>query len=80
LGIDTKEVAEVGKKVLAKQVKNIVEKKLENQAAIDQATQNEVDRIVNETESVDAEGNKKMNYIPFVIGGALVLYFITKKK
>ena len=80
LGIDTKEVAEVGKKVLAKQVKNIVEKNLENQAAIDQATQNEVDRIVNETESVDAEGNKKMNYIPFVIGGALVLYFITKKK
>ena len=80
LGIDTKEVAEIGKKVLAKQVKNIVEKKLENQAAIDQATQNEVDRIVNETESVDSEGNKKMNYIPFVIGGALVLYFITKKK
>jgi len=80
LGIDTEQVAEVGKRVLAKQVKNIVEKNLENQAMIDQASQAEVDRIVNETESVDAAGNRKMNYIPFVIGGALVLYFITRKK
>lgn len=80
LGIDTKEVAEVGKRVLAKQVKNVVEKNLENQAAIDQATQDEVDRIVNQTEQVDQDGKSRMNYIPFIVGGALVLYFVTRKK
>ena len=80
LGIDTKEVAEVGKRVLAKQVKNVVEKNLENQANIDQATQEEVDRIVSQTDQVDADGQKKMNYIPFIVGGALVLYFVTRKK
>lgn len=80
MGIDTKEVAEVGKRVLAKQVKNVVEKNLENQAAIDQATQDEVDRIVNQTKQIDQDGKSKMNYIPFIVGGALVLYFITQKK
>ena len=80
LGVDVKEVTEVGKRVLAKQVKNVVEKNLENQAEIDQATQDEVDRIVNETESVNEDGTKKTNYIPFIIGGALVLYFISRKK
>lgn len=80
LGIDVKEVSEVGKRVLAKQVKNVVEKNLENQERLDQASQDEVDRIVNQTEGVEPDGTKKMNYIPFVVGGALVLYLISRKK
>lgn len=80
LGIDTKEVAEVGKRVLAKQVKNVVEKNLENEAAIDQATANEVNEIVNRAEGVDQDGKPVINYLPFIIGGAVVLYFVTRKK
>jgi hypothetical protein len=80
LGIDTKEVAEVGKRVLAKQVKNVVEKNLENEAAIDQATANEVNEIVNRAEGVDKDGKPVINYLPFIIGGAVVLYFVTRKK
>lgn len=80
LGIDTKEVAEVGKRVLAKQVKNVVEKNLENEAAIDQATANEVNEIVNRAEGVDQNGKPVINYLPFIIGGAVVLYFVTRKK
>lgn len=80
LGIDTKEVAEVGKRVLAKQVKNVVEKSLENEAAIDQATANEVNEIVNRAEGVDQDGKPVINYLPFIIGGAVVLYFVTRKK
>jgi len=80
LGIDVKEVSEVGKRVLAKQVKNVVEKKLETDAQIEQASQDEVDRIVNQADNFNADGSKKINYLPIVIGGALVIYLISRKK
>ena len=80
LGIDVKEVSEVGKRVLAKQVKNVVEKKLETDAQMEQASLDEVDRIVNQAENFNADGSKKMNYLPIVIGGALVIYLISRKK
>jgi hypothetical protein len=80
LGIDVKEVAEVGKRVLSKQVKNVVEKRLESDAKVEQATQDEVDRIVNQAENFNADGSKKMNYLPIVIGGAVIIYLISRKK
>ena len=80
LGIDVKEVAEVGKQVLAKQVKNVVEKKLEADAKVEQASQDEIDTIVNQAENFNLDGSKKMNYLPIVIGGALVIYLISRKK
>jgi hypothetical protein len=80
LGIDVKEVSEVGKRVLAKQVKNVVEKRLESDAQMEQASQDEVDRIVNQTENFNADGSKKINYLPIVIGGAVIIYLISRKK
>ena len=80
LGIDVKEVSEVGKRVLAKQVKNVVEKKLETDAKIEQASQDEIDRIVNQTDNFNVDGSKKMNYLPIVIGGAVIIYLISRKK
>jgi hypothetical protein len=80
LGIDVKEVSEVGKRVLAKQVKNVVEKKLQSDSRMEQATQDEVDRIVNQTDNFNADGSKKMNYLPIVIGGAVIIYLISRKK
>jgi hypothetical protein len=80
LGIDVKEVSEVGKRVLAKQVKNVVEKKLEADAQVEQANQDEVDRIVNQAENFNPDGSKKMNYLPIVIGGAVIIYLISRKK
>ena len=80
LGIDVKEVSEVGKRVLAKQVKNVVEKKLETDAKIEQASQDEINRIVNQTDNFNADGSKKMNYLPIVIGGAVIIYLISRKK
>ena len=78
LGIDVKEVTEVGKKLLAKQIKNVVESKLESDAKLEEASQNEVDKILNQSSNLDKNG-KPINYIPFVIGGALVIYLISKK-
>lgn len=80
LGIDVKEISEVGKRVLAKQVKNVVEKNLEADAAMQQASQDEIDQIVNQAENFNADGTPKTNYLPFVIGGALVIYLISRKK
>ena len=80
IGVDAEQVLEVGKRVLATQVKNVVEKNLENQERLDQAAEDEVDKIVNNATSVDANGKPVTNYLPFIVGGALVLYFITRKK
>jgi len=80
IGVDTEQVLEVGKRVLANQVKNVVEKNLENQERLDQAAADEVDQIVNNATSVDENGKPVVNYLPFIVGGALVLYFITRKK
>jgi hypothetical protein len=80
LGLDVKEISEVGKRVLAKQVKNVVEKNLEADAAMQQASQEEIDRIVNDSDQFNPDGSKKMNYLPIVIGGALVIYLISRKK
>jgi hypothetical protein len=80
LGIDVKEISEVGKRVLAKQVKNVVEKNLEADAIMEQASQEEIDRIVNDSDQFNADGSKKMNYLPIVIGGALIIYLISRKK
>jgi organic hydroperoxide reductase OsmC/OhrA len=80
LGIDVKEVSEVGKRVLAKQVKNVVEKRLESDAQMEQASQDEVDRIVNQAENFNADGSKKINYLPIVIGGSVIIYLISRKK
>ena len=80
LGIDVKEVSEVGKRVLSKQIKNVVEKKLQSDARIEQASQDEIDRIVNQVDNTNADGSKKMNYLPIVIGGAVIIYLISRKK
>jgi hypothetical protein len=80
LGIDVNEVSEVGKRILAKQVKNVVEKRLESDAKIEQASQDQVDRIVNQTDNFNPDGSKKMNYLPIVIGGAVIIYLISREK
>jgi hypothetical protein len=80
LGIDVKEISEVGKRVLAKQVKNVVEKNLEADATMQQASQDEIDRIVSDSDQFNPDGSKKMNYLPIVIGGALIIYLISRKK
>ena len=47
---------------------------------IEQASQDEIDRIVNQTDNFNADGSKKINYLPIVIGGAVIIYLISRKK
>jgi hypothetical protein len=75
LGIDAKEIGESAKQILAKQIQNIADKRADDQQAKNQNFNQEVNTIVDESQVA-----KKTNYIPYLIGGGLVIYFISKKK
>ena len=76
LGIDAKELGESAKQILAKQIQNVVDKQQEIQKTEAQDFNRNVETIV---ESAEAPGTKT-NYLPYLIGGGLVIYLISKKK
>jgi hypothetical protein len=75
IGIDAKELGDSAKQILAKQVKNIVDKQEEKQIAQDQKFNRNVERIV---DSAQAPATKN-NLLPYVIGGGVLLFLIAKK-
>jgi hypothetical protein len=77
LGIDAKELGESAKQILAKQVQNVVDKAQEKQKAEAQDFNKNVETIV---ESAEVPSATKTNYLPYLIGGGLVIYLISKKK
>ncbi len=77
LGIDAKELGESAKQILAKQVQNVVDKAQEKQKAEAQDFNRNVETIVDSAEMSKAT---KTNYLPYLIGGGLVIYLISKKK
>jgi hypothetical protein len=77
IGIDAKELGDSAKQILAKQVQNVVDKQQEKQKAEAQDFNRNVEKIV---ESAEMPAPKKQNYLPYLIGGGLVIYLISKKK
>jgi hypothetical protein len=77
LGIDAKELGDSAKQILAKQVQNIVDKQQDKQKEEQQEFDNNVEKIV---ESAQAPVTTKKNYLPYLIGGGLIIYLISKKK
>jgi len=75
LGLDPKEIAEAGKKLLSKTIKNVVEKQLEKDDEFEMMEDDQVNEVLRNSESMDFK-----KYIPFVAGGALLLYIISRKK
>jgi hypothetical protein len=76
LGIDAKELGESAKQILAKQVQNIVDKQQDKQQTQDQDFNRNVERIVDSAEMPAAQ---KQNYLPYLIGGGLLIFLIAKK-
>jgi hypothetical protein len=74
LGIDAKELGESAKQILAKQVQNIVDKQKDKQDVQNQDFNRNVERIVDSAQAPAV----KTNYLPYLIGGGLVIYFISK--
>jgi hypothetical protein len=75
LGIDAKELGDSAKQILAKQVQNIVDKQQEQQQKQNIEFNNNVERIV-DSASTPAT---KTNYLPYIIGGGLIIFLIAKK-
>jgi hypothetical protein len=76
LGIDAKELGDSAKQILAKQVQNVVDKQQEKQKAEAQNFNKNVERIV---ESAEMPAAQKQNYLPYLIGGGLLIFLIAKK-
>ena len=76
LGIDAKELGDSAKQILAKQVQNIVDKQQEKQKTEDQQFNQNVERIV---DSANMPVQQKTNYLPYIIGGGLIIFLIAKK-
>jgi len=90
IGIDPAELVQIGKDAINAKAQELAKKALEPKAA-DLATDIDVsDQVFEETpatmdvtstpEFKQATTTGKMNYLPLVIGGAAVAYFLTRKK
>lgn len=78
IGIDAKELGESAKQILAKQVQNIVDKQQDKQEVQDQDFNRNVERIVDSAQVSPVQ--TKMNYLPIIIGGGVILYLVSRKK
>jgi hypothetical protein len=78
LGIDAKELGESAKQILAKQVQNIVDKQQDKQQVQDQDFNRNVERIVDSAQVSPVQ--TKINYLPIIIGGGVILYLVSRKK
>jgi len=78
IGIDAKELGESAKQILAKQVQNIVDKQQDKQEVQDQDFNRNVERIVDSAKVSPVQ--TKMNYLPIIIGGGVILYLVSRKK
>lgn len=90
VGIDPAELVEIGKKALNEKAQELAKKALEPKAA-ELATDIDVSDQVIDTEPMSVTSTPvfdktattatpKMNYLPFLIGGAAVIYLVTRKK
>jgi hypothetical protein len=88
IGIDPAELVQVGKDALNKRAQELAKKALEPKAATE-ATNIDVADQVFEPSDLQATtdmapaattATKKPNFLPLLIGGAAVIYFVTRKK
>lgn len=92
IGIDPAELVQIGKDALNQKAQELAKKALEPKAAkeavnVDVADQVFPDETAAPSEQITAEQAKTVqtvtpapNYLPLIIGGAAVIYFITKKR
>lgn len=78
VGIEPKEILESGKEILAKQIKNAVDKNLKIDREYEDISDAEVNEAVDQALQDQTAGG--MNYLPYILGGGLILVFLMKKK
>lgn len=77
LGVDPKEIADAGKKLLGDKIKQVVNNQLQKSEDAQLQQQEQVESVVQTSEGSQSTFVK---YLPYVIGGILVIYFVSKKR
>lgn len=88
IGIDPAELVQVGKDALNKRAQELAKKALEPKAASEATNIDIADQVFEPAElqattdmaPAQTTATKKPNFLPLLIGGAAVLYFVTRKK
>ena len=88
IGIDPAELVQVGKDALNKKAQELAKKALEPKAASEATNIDIADQVFEPAElqattdmaPATTTVTKKPNFLPLLIGGAAVLYFVTRKK
>jgi hypothetical protein len=88
IGIDPAELVQVGKDALNKRAQELAKKALEPRAASEATNIDIADQVFEPAElqattdmaPATTTVTKKPNFLPLLIGGAAVLYFVTRKK
>jgi hypothetical protein len=89
IGIEPDELVQVSKDALNKRAQQLAKKALEPKAATDAQNIDIADQIferptemepITDMAPVSTTTTKKPNFLPLLIGGAAVLYFVTRKK
>jgi hypothetical protein len=88
IGIDPAELVQVGKDALNKRAQELAKKALEPKAASEATNIDIADQVFEPAElqattdmaPATTTATKKPNFLPLLIGGAAVLYFVTRKK
>ena len=88
IGIDPAELVQVGKDALNKKAQELAKKALEPKAATEATNIDIADQVFEPAElqpttdmaPAQTTATKKPNFLPLLIGGAAILYFVTRKK
>jgi len=89
IGIEPDELVQVGKDALNKRAQELAKKTLEPKAASEAVNIDIADQVfkqpsemepITEMAPAPTTATKKPNFLPLLIGGAAVLYFVTRKK
>jgi hypothetical protein len=88
IGIDPAELVQIGKDALNKKAQELAKKTLEPKAATEATNIDIADQVFEPAElqattdmaPATTTVTKKPNFLPLLIGGAAVLYFVTRKK
>lgn len=82
IGIDPAELVQIGKDALNKKAQELANKVLQPQAAQEAKNIETADEIIDNEEKEQAAPAKSMTSttLPLILGGAAILYFVTRKK
>jgi hypothetical protein len=90
IGIDPAELVQVGVDAVNKKAQQLAKKVLEPKAATDASNIDIADQVFEQPAEMEPISDmapatkttttKKPNFLPLILGGAAVLYFVTRKK